>query len=368
MSPMAAQRAIRWNSDAVEIRAACKTDNDALLSLTRRTPMSGDIALRIDRDPDFFALARHRGSTEVLIAVRGSQVLASLSVTVAEVYVNGVVRRGAYIADVKAAPEASSTRVLPRLLQAGEEYARMHSAEFAWCVVAAGNQRVTALLEGRLGIARFVPAGRFIVDELLNINTTRRAPRAYVIDEASPSDSGSLDTLHDSFHRTRELAPAGSEASGDGTIARLVARRGSKVVAAMDLFDPSLLKRNVLLGAPRLTRVALGILGPFAGMLGCPPLPRIGEPVRLAYVRRFACEPEHIAAFAALVRRARTLAAERGFPFTAIGLHERDPLRRALLGMLRVPFTSCLYVAPFRSEAPVGAIVSGIPIQDYSYV
>ena len=91
-------------------------DNEGLLVLTRLTPMSGRIALRIDRDPDFFALVRHRGQSEVFVALRDGEVAASFSITLAEVYAGGRVRRGAYIADLKARPGLSFTRVLPRLL------------------------------------------------------------------------------------------------------------------------------------------------------------------------------------------------------------------------------------------------------------
>ena len=50
--------------ERVEIREAVETDNEALLALTRATPMDGTISLRIDRDPDFFALLRLRGPAE----------------------------------------------------------------------------------------------------------------------------------------------------------------------------------------------------------------------------------------------------------------------------------------------------------------
>jgi hypothetical protein len=329
--------------------------------------MNGGIALRIDRDPDFFALARHRGQTEVFVALRDGEVVGSFSVTIADVYVAGRVRRGVYLADLKARPGLSFTRVLPRLLRAAGEHIKAHDVELAWCVVAGGNERVAPLLAGRSGLPPFFPAGRFIVDELVNAGVIRTSRSPYVIDEAQPGDAEMLDGLRTSFNRTRELAPGTSADTSDGTIARLVARRDSQIVATLDLFDPEGLKQNVLLGAPLLTRLSLNVLRPVCHAFGGARLPRVGEPVRLAYIRRFACEPGHTAAFAALVTRARTIAAKHGFPFTAIGLHERDPLRSALAWMPRFSFSSFSYVASLQGASVRDAVSRGVPVQDYSF-
>jgi hypothetical protein len=358
----------RADVSRLEIGAAVPADNDGLLALTRLTPMGGRIALRIDRDPDFFALVRHRGRSEVFVALRDGEVAASFSITLAEVYAGGRVRRGAYMADLKARPGLSFTRVLPRLLHTAGEYVKKHDVELVWCVVAAGNQRVAPLFAGRSGLPPFVPAGRFIVDELVNIGVIGAARSAYVIDEASPSDMEALDLLRTSFNRTRELAPVSPADAPDGTLARLVARHGSRIVAALDLFDPDRLKHNVLLGAPLSTRLLLAVLRPVSNAFGGPRLPRIGEPVRLAYIRHFACEDQHTAAFAALVVRARAIAASHGFTFTAIGLHERDPLRSSLAWMPRFSFSSFSYVASLQSGSALDALRSGVLIQDYSCV
>jgi len=367
MNRSAAQSLSPPDCDRFEIRAATPADNDGLLGLTRLTPMSGRIALRIDRDPDFFALARHRGRSEVFVALRDDKVVTSFSVALAEVYAGGRVSRGAYIADLKARPGLSFTRVLPRLLHAAGEHVRANDVEVVWCVVAGGNQRVSPLLAGRSGLPPFVPAGRFVVDELVNLGVIRMRS-AYVIDEAGHRDTEMLDVLRTSFNRTRELAPVTSADAPDGTIARLVARNGSRIVATLDLFDPVRLKHNVLLGAPLSTRLLLSALRPVSKAFGGPRLPRIGDAVQMAYIRRFACEAQHTAAFTALVTRARVIAAHHGFTFTSIGLHERDALRSALAWMPRFSFSSFLYVASLKNTAVLDAVRNGVPFQDYSFV
>src|SRR5580698_2361018 len=59
----------------IEIRPATQADNEGLLALSPATPMARTIALRIDRDPDFFALLRMRSESIVYVAVRGCEVI-----------------------------------------------------------------------------------------------------------------------------------------------------------------------------------------------------------------------------------------------------------------------------------------------------
>jgi hypothetical protein len=368
MTRTATQRLNRPARDPCQIRLATDADNNGLLELTRRTPMNGRIALRIDRDPDFFALVRDRGHGAVFVALRDERVVGSISIALRHVYTGGTVVRAAYIADLKADPDIAGTRVLLRLFDAATRYSMEHDILLVWCLVASGNERVLPLLSGRLGLPRFVSAGRFCVDELLNIPWPRRSPSSYVIDHASDHDEEELILLRDSFHRTRELALVEGPSPCHGTIGRLVARHASGIVAALEIFDPGSIKRNVLLDAPLSTRILLNVLRPVCATLRGPPLPRIGEPVRLAYIRRFACDRHHTAALASLIDRARSIALKLGFTFTAFGVHERDPFRRVVAGLPRFSFSSHLYVASLRQPGILDAAMTGVPIEDYSFV
>lgn len=337
-----------------EIRRANELDNAGLLELTRQTPMSGRIRLRIDRDPDFFALARHRGDSEVFVAVREERVIASFSVTLTPAWVGGRQISGAYIADLKAI-DRDGARALQDLLATVLDHLRAHDVDVAWCVVADGNDRVVPFLSGRHGMPPFASAGTFIVDELLSFRIWRW-PHRYAIEEAT----GEAESLHDRFARTRELAtPSGPPSQH--ALGHYVARSGSRIVATLELFDPTPLKRNLLLGAPLPTRALLAAGRAFG-------LPRVGEAVRLAYIRDVACDDDHPGALAALVDHARLQASRRGFTFTSIGLHERDPLRTIVAARPRFTFRSHLYVAGLSNPALVDAVKSGVPVQDYSWV
>src|ERR1700756_4583919 len=96
--------------DGIAIRPATDADNDALLRLTRATPMGGRIALRIDREPDFFALLRARGATVVYVATHDEEVIGCLSAAIHSSYVRGTLERIAHVGDMKVHPNFRGQR------------------------------------------------------------------------------------------------------------------------------------------------------------------------------------------------------------------------------------------------------------------
>ncbi len=249
--------------ERVEIREANEADNEALLALTRATPMAGTISLRIDRDPDFFALLRLRGEGKVFVAARGREVVGCISAAMRTVYVAGVPETIAYVGDMKvhptifrkpgrAAPDPG-TRERPqsrrdrRLLQCGRRKA---------------IERAMPLFEGRLGIPRWIPLGRFLVDELLPAPFRGRS-KHYRIEAAEPADLPAIAALLDRFHRSRQFAPRLPEdevadaLTAGGTF---VARAGKQIVATLTLSDMGPIKRNVLLNAPVAMKGSLALL------------------------------------------------------------------------------------------------------------
>jgi ribosomal protein S18 acetylase RimI-like enzyme len=356
--------------ERVEVREASEADNEGLLALTRATPMAGTISLRIDRDPDFFALLRLRGKGKVFVASRGHEVVGCISAALRTVYVGGVPETIAYVGDMKVHPRFSGSRVALRLIQALESDLRLAGIDVCFSVVAEGNERAMPLFEGRLGIPRWVPLGRFLVDELLPA-PFRSRPGRYLIEAAEPADLPAVAALLDRFHRSRQFAPQLLESEvADALTAggTFVARAGTQIVATLTLCDMGPIKRNVLLNAPAAIKGSLAMLrlitAPLPGFI----VPRIGDALRLLSVRYAACDGEHEAALAGLFRKARAEAFRRRFTCVAIGLHERDPLRSLVQGIPRFTFQSLAFATSLSGAARLPTLAEGIPSEDYALV
>src|SRR6266853_2895853 len=360
----------------VEIRQASEADNDELIALTRMTPMDGAISLRIDREPDFFALLRLRGKSKVFVAVRGPQVIGSISAALRTAYISGVPETIAYIGDMKVHPSFSGSLVAVRLIKTLEADLRLNVIDLCFCVAAAGNHRVMPLFEGRLGMPRWVRLGRFLVNGLVPSPFTSHS-KHYSIDAAQATDMPAMTSLLDRFHRTRQFAPQ----LGPDEIAQtltnrpeepfprtFVARTGHRVVATVTLCDTARVKRNVLLNAPASLKAALALLrvvaAPFPGFR----VPRMGQALRLLTARYAACEDGHHPALKALLALARAEAFHHGFSFLMLGLHESDPLRSLVRRIPRFTFSSLALATSLGDPSGLENRVAGIPFEDYALV
>jgi predicted N-acetyltransferase YhbS len=359
-----------------EIREANEADNEGLLALTRATPMAGTIGLRIDRDPDFFALLRMRGHSIVYVALRGGEVIGCISAALRTSYIAGAPETAAYVGDMKVHPRFSGSRIAIRLIRRLETHLRSAGIDLCFSLVAEGNQRAMPLFEGRLGIPRWVSMGKFVVKELLPSPFEAHSD-AYRIKAAEPKDLTAVTELMDHFHRSRQFGPRVMEEEiaqtlclrGEHPFSRtFVARDDRHTVATLSVLDTAPVKRNILLSAPRSARVGVALLrllaAPFPGFC----VPKIGDPLRLLTVRYFACEDGHEEALRLLVRRARREAFRKRFTFLVFGLHESDPLRSLVRGMPGFTFSSLAFATSLIAPARMEALAQGIPFEDYALV
>ena len=372
-SPLSALGELR---QPVVIREAVEGDNETLLALTRSTPMAGSISLRIDRDPDFFALLLLRGEGKVYVAVRGREVIGCISTALRTAYVSGVPETVAYVGDMKVHPRFSGTRIALRLIQTLEAHLRSVGIDLCFSVVADGNQRVMPLFEGRLGIPRWASLGRFLVDELIPSPFLGRS-RQHCIESAEAADLPAITMLLDRFQRSRQFAPQLSKDDLARTLSgqreepfskMLVARNRGSIVATLSLHDTREVKRNVVIDASASLRCALALLRIAAAPLSGFRVPRIGEPLRVLYARFVACEEGHGQALQALVAMARAEAFRRQFTFLVIGLHEQDPLRSLVRGIPRFTFSSLALATSLTRPERLESLATGIPFEDFALV
>jgi ribosomal protein S18 acetylase RimI-like enzyme len=363
-------------TDGLAIREATDADNEALLALTRATPMGGRIALRIDREPDFFALLRARGTPVVYVATHGKEVIACLSAAIHTAYVRGTPERIAHVGDLKVHPRFRGRRVTQRLIAVLKIRLQAERVDVCFSLVADGNTPVLKILEGRHGAPAEVHLGRFFVEELIP-SPFRRKPRKYAIEPACEQDVPAIAAMLDRLNRKRNFAPpiGPNEVrecmdSRDSKPFRrmLVARSHGEAVATITVQDTRNLRQNVLVGLPTslriLTAVLRGLTLPVPGFS----VPRIGDQLTMLYVRMMGCTEGCEDALRPLIAEARALAYARRFTFLAVGLHERDPLRSVVNGIPRFTFTSRSMATSAITPDRVESLVDLIPYEDYALV
>lgn len=358
------------------IRPARPDDNDGLLDLTRATPMPGAISLRIDRDPDFFALLRMRGEALVYVATCDGRVIGSISGTIHAAYVNGVAERVAYVGDLKVLPEFAGRRISVRLIATLQERLRAEGIDLTYNVVAKGNERVSKFTAKKHVSRGVVALGDFINDEILASPFAKRSKR-YSIGEPSREDLPAIVELIDRVRRKRmfgrhvtlaELERV-TDATGNLDFAKiLVAREAGCIKATLTVEDTGLFKRNVLMSAPPVLRAVLSVLR--LARIAIPKLnvPRVGDSLAMLYVRYMACEDGHEEAFVPLLAEARAEAFRRGSSFVSVGLHENDPYRAAVSGLPRFTFRSVAVSNSIFTTDRVRDLTALVPFEDFALV
>ena len=357
------------------IRAATDADNEALLALTRATPMDGRIALRIDREPDFFALLRRRGEAIVFVATCEGRVIGCVSAAIHEAYVHGALETIAHVGDLKVHPLFSGKRLWQLLLSALESHLKEVGVNFCFALVAEGNHRMTSICAGKSGVPTSIPLGHFVVEQLIARPVRRRS--RYAIEEATAADLPAIATMLDESYHRRLFAPrvtvdhllrdTGNSLREAASACRMVSREGDRIVATLTLEDTYPLRQNVLIGAPRTVRWAMAAARPLGLLLPNLTIPRLGCPIKTLYVRQMACAPDGLDALRLLVDEAKGRAFRHGFTFLSVGLHERDPLRSTVRGA-RVTFRSLAVVASLLAEGRLANLNSQIPYEDFALV
>jgi GNAT superfamily N-acetyltransferase len=361
-------------TDGIGIREAVASDNDALLQLTRATPMQGTIALRIDRDPDFFALPRARGEAIVFVATCGERLVGCMSAAIHMAYISGIRERIAHATDLKVHPDFTGKRLGARLIRHTEAYLRSRGVDLCFNLVADGNHHVMHLSHGRHGTPVPVMLGRFFVDQLVASPFRARSKR-YRVEEAGPEDIPEIAAMLDRRSSQRSFAPPISVGDFDvsaATPARfrkmLMVRDAGRVIATLTIEDTHDLRQNVLIGIPWSIHLALGVLRLMALPVPGLRIPRLGEPLAILYVRWMACSDGNESALRQLLSEARAEAFKRAFVFVSVGLHERDPLRAVVAGIPRLTFTSRAMATSLIEPDRVQSLVNQIPYEDFALV
>jgi GNAT superfamily N-acetyltransferase len=346
--PMGAHEASGREASTVCVRHAEATDGAQLIELSRACPMQGDVVLRIDRAPDFFALCRCRGEGFTLVALVGGAIVGCASVSRRAAYVFGEPTVMGYVCDVKVHPDHRHAGVAKRLLKEIVLGEGNREPTFYAGTTARGNGPVDNLLL-RLGEKHPVAqVGSFVSFQLLTIPLGRE-DSSFAIWPAKDEDEDELSGLLDQAHRRYTFGPvfAGgglrqilSRSPGMRMSDYLVARRAGRIVAALGIWDQSATKQTHVVRMTRSLKLlsAASRMGP---ALGLPVLPHEGQELRFRYVRHPAGE---VPALAALLRRAAREARARGDHFLLFTCAEGDPLVRSVAHLPKTTYRYALVV------------------------
>lgn len=347
------------------IRPARRGDNEGLLSLTAMTPMDGEISIRSDRYPDFFRLLERRGPARVMVAEEDGEIVGSVSAARVPVFVEGAGEYVHYLGDLKVHPSRRGTGLSARLLKAMVHDMLAGEADLVLSTAAYGNDKVLPFFGGRAGLPPAIAMGVFRVYQLL---PSRRAEDAGSYEIGEEPEHPDLHLFYNASFREYQFGPI----IGPGTLRdahHWVARAGGEIQAAISLVDIGDSRQNVIIGLPPLLEGLVTALRAVRRVAPVVDLPAKNTAIRTLHIKALACRTGREDALDSLIRKARNLAAEEGYHFVAIGLHERDPLGLRLARIPKFTFKSLGFLAGLRrGPGELARLTKRVPYEDYSLV
>lgn len=334
------------------VRLATPDDNEALIDLTAACPMEGDVALCIDRAPDFFALNRLEGDRWRVGVVDSAERRAIACVATAErrVWLNGNPRAVVYAGDLKVHPDYRDARTADALERFVVETARdtAGNATPTYLTILGGNAAMERRVGGPRGLPRlhrFATLHAFAIPMLWS----RPVPDGedLHVEEATETDLEEMTGLWGSVAPARQFAPvldaerlarwiAG--APGLHLDDYLVVRgRDRRLLGFMGVWDQRQLKTlRVLRYSPGLS-VLRGVMSALAPLVGSAAPPAIGRALHYASALHICVPPDRPDVMRALVLAAYNRLHRTDRVFLNVALDVRDPLIAALGGMLATP-------------------------------
>ena len=347
-------------SPTLVVRDATAADNAALVALTAACTMRGDIALRMDRAPDFFALTRLEGDeTRVgIVASEDGQVVGCVAAARRRAYINGSPETICYVSDLKVHPSARGSGAADLLTA----YARDASGELAGidapCVstILGGNSTMERRARGPRGMPALSRFATLSVVAIPLLWERRERMIGVTVRSATVDDLEDMAALWKRRAAARQLAGVFDAAElalwiGDAPGLTLhdylLAVDGTgRVIGFLGVWDQTSFKQmRVVSYSPRLSLVRRGInlIAPLAGAL---PLPEPGGALpALATVHVCADEP---ATLRALIIEAYRRHRGGRFGFITVGLDVVDPLIDAARGLFAQPTIVHAYVSSAR--------------------
>lgn len=349
----------------INYRLATFEDNSQLLDLTSSTGMSGEMALRIDRNPNFFQLNNLRGRTNVYVATENDLIVGSICVSDQKVFIGGQEYSLNYISDFKVAKTHRNRGIGLQLTNEVVKYLETQNADFAFLNVSKGNDRPFVFFSERSHYPDFVNIGVFKIFQFLGSNSN--IPNSKFKIEPTKANDEIIAFLNNYYSKHELTSIITREKLEESTLYSV--REGEHLIAIMSIIDTMKMKQNVVLKMSWYLKFIVALLNRISIIMGLSKLPKENETVKMLYIKYLAVPDYNITLISTLIAHAKRLAYDKSYSFVSLGLHEKDPLIKKLPRFIRFTFYSVgMLVSMKDSKDLMGKVKNGIPFKDYSIV
>lgn len=338
----------------MQFRLADPSHEPQLRALLRQDEMPGWVRLRFEREPDYFhAAATQGGVHQTIVALDGDTVLGAGSRAIREMWIDGAPRHFGYLGGLRSRPEARRHTGLAR----GYAFLRrLHedglTRGYLTTVIDANNAVRELLTSGRAGLPDYRDLGVLHTYSLAARQRRERLRRGEVAVAQAAAEAWSEIVAFLAEHgprrqffpvvRTEDLGTPlwrGLQAT-DFFVAR---DRSGRVLGTLASWDQTSFKQTRVTGYHAWLRATRPLVNVGLRAAGLPRLPCAGALLRTRFLCLICIRDDTPGVLEALLDHACAHAAVQGADQVCLGLHERDPLARAMRGRRALRYTSRVY-------------------------
>ena len=341
-------------STELTFEAATEATEPQLRRLLRDNPLTGDIHVSLEREPNAFHAAGISGDQyQMMLAFGGEprEVIASGGRFELETYINGDRRRIGYFGELRAQGGLKARRKL--LLGSYQAMRRFHEAgnvSFYLTTIIEDNHRARRLLEAGLGdMPSYQPLETMVTFTIpTRLGARRRRPslriargneRPLASIATKLAENGTRYQFHPVW--SQEILRSAKRCRGLAPENFLLCPDGDEVRSCLALWDQRAFKQTVIRGySPRLGRVR-PLLNIVAPLIGRPRLPSPGAKLESAFLSHVAINEDDEESLIGLVAAGCEQAMRKDIDYVMISFASRNPLAKAM----RKRFTSHEYVS-----------------------
>jgi ribosomal protein S18 acetylase RimI-like enzyme len=349
----------------IRYRLANYKDNQQLLELTKSAGMPGKMALRIDRQPDFFKLNTLRGETKVFLAIDDTQIVGSICVSDQEVFIRKRKCPLYYISDFKVARTHRNLGIGLQLTNEVVNYLETQNANFAFLNVSRGNKRPFVFFSDRNRYPDFENIGTFTTFQYIGSKKIL-SNQKYKIESAEGTCV--IINFLNNYYSQYELANVITNDKIKDTDLYVV-RGQNEILAVMSIIDTMEMKQNVVLKMPWHLKGLITLINGFCKVFKLSKLPSENEPIKMLYIRHFALKNYDKELVSYLISFGKQLAYDKSYSFVSLSLHENDKLKNMLPKYIKFTFHSVGMLVSMKNSVELMKLIkSGMPFRDYSTV
>ena len=329
-------------STELTFEAATEATEPQLRKLLRDNPLTGDINVSLEREPNAFHAAGISGDEFQMMLAFGDEprsLIASGGRFELETYINGIETRIGYFGELRAQGGLRTRRKL--LLGSYQAMRRFHEAgnvSFYLTTIIADNHRARRLLEAGLGdMPTYQPLEEMVTFTIpARLGARRRSPRHIEpgsTEQLAPiaarlAEHGLNYQFHPVWHedtlrsatRCRGLAPEDF----------LLCRDNGELCGCLALWDQRAFKQTVIRGYSRKLGRVRPLLNIAAPIIGRPRLPPTGARLESAFLSHVAIHEDDEESLLALVAGSCEQATKRGIDYVMISFAQRNPLAKVV--------------------------------------